>query len=149
MQFENRMAARNAPYSTQPLLATIFCETVTLPVAHKVGSFWLTRQKSSSTSFSSSICGVLFIMQDLHAAQKAELREESRTTSKNENQSLTSTFLNNAPSDSILLFSAAMAQIKIPKTALATTSAIEYPICSPAVAVTPEIPSILMMYTKG
>merc|ERR1719324_1228406 len=58
-------------------------------------------------------------------------------------------FLSKIPSDSILLFSAAMAQIKIPKTALATTSAIEYPICSPAVAVTPEIPIILMMYTHG
>merc|ERR1719245_1856673 len=51
--------------------------------------------------------------------------------------------------DSMLLFSAAMAQIKTPKTAFATTSATEYPICSPAVAVTPAIPSILMMYTKG
>jgi len=52
-------------------------------------------------------------------------------------------------SDSTLLFSAVMAQIKTPKTAFATTSATEYPICSPAVAVTPEMPSILMMYTKG
>merc|ERR1712137_1019618 len=50
---------------------------------------------------------------------------------------------------STLLFSEAMAQIKTPKTALATTSATEYPICSPAVAATPEIPIILMMYTKG
>merc|ERR1719323_2494644 len=50
---------------------------------------------------------------------------------------------------SILLFSAAMAQISTPKTALATTSATEYPICSPAVAATPEMPNILMMYTKG
>merc|ERR1719428_1768429 len=58
-------------------------------------------------------------------------------------------FFSKLPSDSILLFSAAMAQINTPKTAFATTSAIEYPICSPAVAVTPEIPSILMMYTKG
>merc|ERR1711924_166458 len=54
-----------------------------------------------------------------------------------------------ACADSTLLFSAAMAQIKTPKTAFATTSATEYPICSPDVAVTPEIPSILMMYTKG
>merc|ERR1719229_1257386 len=53
------------------------------------------------------------------------------------------------PSPSTLLFSEAMAQIKTPKTALATTSATEYPICSPAVAATPEIPIILMMYTKG
>merc|ERR1719191_850214 len=53
------------------------------------------------------------------------------------------------PSSSSFDFSAAMAQISTPNTALATTSAIEYPICSPAVAVTPEIPSILMMYTKG
>merc|ERR1719433_625432 len=52
-------------------------------------------------------------------------------------------------SPSTLLFSAAMAQINTPKTALATTSATEYPICSPAVAATPEIPIILMMYTKG
>ena len=50
---------------------------------------------------------------------------------------------------SYLLFSAAMAQINTPKTAFATTSAIEYPICSPAVAATPEIPNIFMMYTKG
>merc|ERR1712226_1242652 len=58
-------------------------------------------------------------------------------------------YLISLPSDSTLLFSAAMAQIKTPKTAFATTSAHEYPICSPAVAATPEMPSILMMYTKG
>merc|ERR1719511_130197 len=52
-------------------------------------------------------------------------------------------------SPSTLLFSEAMDQIMTPKTALATTSATEYPICSPAVAATPEIPIILMMYTKG
>merc|ERR1712124_9782 len=53
------------------------------------------------------------------------------------------------PSSSSFDLSAAMAQISTPNTAFATTSAIEYPICSPAVAVTPEMPSILMMYTKG
>merc|ERR1719240_362267 len=58
-------------------------------------------------------------------------------------------FLSSEPSSSSLDFSDAMAQMRTPKTALATTSAIEYPICSPAVAATPEIPSILMMYTKG
>jgi len=58
-------------------------------------------------------------------------------------------FLSKPPSSSNLDFSAAMAQMRTPKTAFATTSAMEYPICSPAVAVTPEIPSILMMYTKG
>merc|ERR1719197_1410790 len=36
----------------------------------------------------------------------------------------------------------------MPKTAFATTSATEYPICSPAVAVTPEIPNILIMDTN-
>ena len=63
--------------------------------------------------------------------------------------SLTATYASSPFSDSTLLFSAAMAQIKTPKTAFATTSATEYPICSPAVAVTPEMPNILMMYTKG
>merc|ERR1719168_397446 len=57
--------------------------------------------------------------------------------------------LSKAPSSSSLDFSLAMAQISTPKTALAKTSEQEYPICSPAVAATPEIPSILMMYTKG
>merc|ERR1712025_350425 len=58
-------------------------------------------------------------------------------------------FFSKLPSSSSLDFSAAIAQIRTPNTALATTSAIEYPICSPAVAVTPEMPSILMMYTNG
>merc|ERR1712182_95084 len=58
-------------------------------------------------------------------------------------------FFSKLPSSSSFDFSAAIAQISTPNTALATTSAIEYPICSPAVAVTPEIPTILMMYTKG
>merc|ERR1719375_658089 len=62
---------------------------------------------------------------------------------------LYATLLSKLPSSSSLDFSEAMAQIRTPKTTFATTSAIEYPICSPAVAVTPEIPSILMMYTKG
>ena len=62
---------------------------------------------------------------------------------------LYATFFSKLPSSSSLDFSEAMAQIKTPNTALATTSAIEYPICSPAVAATPETPSILMMYTKG
>merc|ERR1719471_1741304 len=53
------------------------------------------------------------------------------------------------PPSSSLDFSEAMAQIRTPNTALATTSEQEYPICSPAVAATPEMPSILMMYTKG
>merc|ERR1712213_308077 len=46
------------------------------------------------------------------------------------------------PSSSSLDFSLAMAQISTPKTALAKTSEQEYPICSPAVAATPEIPSV-------
>ena len=72
-----------------------------------------------------------------------------KQTSNGNYASLTATFDSSPPSDSILLFSAAMAQIKMPKTAFATTSATEYPICSPAVAVTPEMPNILIMYTKG
>ena len=72
-----------------------------------------------------------------------------KQTSNGNYAPLTATSDSSPPSDSILLCSAAMAQIKMPKTAFATTSAIEYPICSPAVAVTPEIPSILMMYTNG
>merc|ERR1712099_213411 len=46
-------------------------------------------------------------------------------------------------------FPAAMAQMRTPNTALATTSAIEYPICSYVVATGPARPSILTMYTKG
>jgi len=72
-----------------------------------------------------------------------------KQTSNGNYASLTATYASSPFSDSTLLFSAAMAQINTPKTAFATTSATEYPICSPAVAVTPEIPSILMMYTKG
>jgi len=72
-----------------------------------------------------------------------------KQTSNGNYASLAATHASSPFSDSTLLFSAAMAQIKTPKTAFATTSATEYPICSPAVAVTPEIPSILMMYTKG
>lgn len=47
------------------------------------------------------------------------------------------------------VFSCAMRQTKIPKIALATTSAIEYPTCSAAVAVAPSKPTPLIMYTKG
>jgi len=72
-----------------------------------------------------------------------------KQTSNGNYASLTATFDSSPPSDSTLLFASAMAQIKTPKTAFATTSATEYPICSPAVAVTPEMPNILIMYTKG
>merc|ERR1719421_271174 len=54
------------------------------------------------------------------------------------------------PDDSITsVFSCAMRQIKIPKTALAVTSAAEYPTCSNAVALEPERPMPLSMYTNG
>merc|ERR1712003_512045 len=42
-----------------------------------------------------------------------------------------------------------MAQMRTPNTALATTSAIEYPTCSYAVATGPARPTILIMYTPG
>ena len=72
-----------------------------------------------------------------------------KQTSNGNYASLTATYASSPFSDSTLLFSAAMAQINTPKTAFATTSAIEYPICSPAVAATPDTPNIFMMYTKG
>merc|ERR1712187_968853 len=55
----------------------------------------------------------------------------------------------NAASFSSADFPAAMAQMRTPNTALATTSAIEYPTCSYVVATVPARPMFLMMYTKG
>jgi len=46
-------------------------------------------------------------------------------------------------------FPAAMAQMRTPNTALAVTSATEYPICSYVVATVPARPTFLMMYTNG
>merc|ERR1719152_420717 len=46
-------------------------------------------------------------------------------------------------------FPAAIAQINTPKTALAMTSAHEYPTCSYVVAAAPARPMFLTMYTNG
>merc|ERR1719251_173791 len=58
-------------------------------------------------------------------------------------------YLGISPFSSSADLPAPMAQMRTPNTALATTSAIEYPTCSYVVATEPARPRFLTMYTKG